>query len=143
MHTYSSQSSSRDPNVRAGDADREKTGEELRRHHAEGRLEPDEFQERIDRCYEAKTVGELRELLGDLPQRPTEPEPSRLPRFGPWLRPGLVIPVLLTVLLIGAIAHHGLWLLVPLFFLVRLMLWRTRHGGRGRWGMRRYGGGEI
>ena len=49
----------RDPNLRAADADREATGERLRRHHAEGRLDTEELQERIDRCYQARTIGDL------------------------------------------------------------------------------------
>ena len=61
----------RDSNQRAGDADREATSERLRRHHAEGRLDADEFQERVERCYQAKTVGELDQLVTDLPPEPT------------------------------------------------------------------------
>ena len=67
-----------DPNQRAADADREKTSERLRRHHAEGRLDAEEFQERVDRCYQAKTLGELDQLVTDLP-----PEPTREGRFAP------------------------------------------------------------
>ena len=57
-----------DPNLRAADADRERIAERLRNGHAEGRLDMDEFQQRLERCYEAKTLGELRELVKDLPR---------------------------------------------------------------------------
>ena len=49
-----------DPNVRASDADRERIVEQLRQHTADGRLTMDEFDERLDAAYAAKTYGELR-----------------------------------------------------------------------------------
>ena len=56
-----------DPRVRASDADRERTATLLREHHAVGRLTPEEFDERVDKALAAKTVGDLDELLADLP----------------------------------------------------------------------------
>jgi hypothetical protein len=56
-----------DPRMRASDADREKTVELLREHHAVGRLTAGEFSERLDQVYQAKTLGELDALLADLP----------------------------------------------------------------------------
>ena len=56
-----------DPRIRASDADRDRTAALLREHHAAGRLTADEFQERLDKAYAAKTLGELDELLVDLP----------------------------------------------------------------------------
>jgi Domain of unknown function (DUF1707) len=56
-----------DPQLRASDDDRDRTASLLREHHAAGRLTPDEFQERLDATFEAKTVGQLQELLADLP----------------------------------------------------------------------------
>jgi hypothetical protein len=56
-----------DPRIRASDADRDKTAQLLREHHAEGRLTAEEFDERLDRALVAKTIGELDELLSDLP----------------------------------------------------------------------------
>jgi hypothetical protein len=56
-----------DPRIRASDADRERTATLLREHHAEGRLTPEEFHDRLDRAFTAKTIGELDELLADLP----------------------------------------------------------------------------
>lgn len=54
--------------VRAPDAEREATAKVLRRHYAEGRLNKHEYEARIDRCYAAKRVGELDELIVDLPR---------------------------------------------------------------------------
>jgi hypothetical protein len=56
-----------DPKIRASDEDRDRTAALLREHHAVGRLTPEEFAERLDKVYTAKTVGELEELLADLP----------------------------------------------------------------------------
>jgi len=56
-----------DPRIRASDADRERTATLLREHHAQGRLSPEEFNDRIDRTFAAKTVGDLDALLADLP----------------------------------------------------------------------------
>jgi hypothetical protein len=56
-----------DPRIRASDADRDRTAALLREHHAAGRLTAEEFNERLDKAYTAKTLGELDELLADLP----------------------------------------------------------------------------
>ncbi len=56
-----------DPQIRASDDDRDRTATLLREHHAAGRLDAEEFNERLDKTFAAKTVGELDELLADLP----------------------------------------------------------------------------
>ena len=56
-----------DPRMRASDADRERTTSLLREHHAQGRLTAEEFNDRLDRAFAAKTLGELDALLADLP----------------------------------------------------------------------------
>jgi DUF1707 SHOCT-like domain len=56
-----------DPRIRASDADRDHAAQALREHHAAGRISIDEFQERLDRVYAAKTLGELGEVMADLP----------------------------------------------------------------------------
>jgi hypothetical protein len=56
-----------DPNIRASDADRDRTASLLREHHAAGRLTTEEFGERLDRALVAKTVGDIDALLKDLP----------------------------------------------------------------------------
>jgi len=57
----------RDPAVRASDADRERVAGLLGEAHAAGRLTAEEFHERIDAAYRARTYGELTELTRDLP----------------------------------------------------------------------------
>jgi hypothetical protein len=56
-----------DPNIRASDADRDRTASLLREHLAAGRLTPEEFSERLDRAFSARTLGEVDSLLRDLP----------------------------------------------------------------------------
>ena len=56
-----------DPKIRASDADRERAVALLREHHAAGRLTVEEFNERMDKAYAAKTLGEIDELMADLP----------------------------------------------------------------------------
>ncbi len=56
-----------DPRIRASDAERDRAAEALREHHAAGRLSIEEFQERLDSVYNAKTLGELDGLMADLP----------------------------------------------------------------------------
>jgi hypothetical protein len=117
----------RDPDLRASDADREATADRLRRHHTEGRIDSEEFQERIDRCYAAKTVGELDQLLDDLPR---ESRGRSRPLFSGWLRAIPFAPVVLAIVAISALSgwhHHdgfGLLWLIPVFFLVRCCVWR-------------------
>jgi Domain of unknown function (DUF1707) len=53
--------------IRASDADRDRAAALLREHHAAGRLTAEEFNERLDAALNAKTLGELDDLLEDLP----------------------------------------------------------------------------
>jgi hypothetical protein len=58
---------SRQPELRASDADRERVAERLREALAEGRLDMPEFEERLEATYAARTYGELTPLTRDLP----------------------------------------------------------------------------
>ena len=62
--------------MRASDADRAATADRLRQHYTEGRLDAQEYDERIEHCYAAKTVDELDDLFMDLP-RATARGPNR------------------------------------------------------------------
>jgi hypothetical protein len=55
------------PDIRASDADRKAVVDELTRHCGEGRLTLEETEERVEVALSARTIGELRELLRDLP----------------------------------------------------------------------------
>lgn len=125
-----------DPQLRASDDDRDRTASLLREHHAAGRLTMDEFQERLDATYAAKTVGQLQELLSDLPsidlyrlpeqnmrrsqhEQVSQPAPQQHGRLSPhwraaWGSWASVSMVLMVIWLIGAASSHhlqGLWFL--------------------------------
>jgi hypothetical protein len=53
--------------MRASDADRERAASLLREHHAAGRLDAAEFNDRLDQAFAARTMGDLDALLADLP----------------------------------------------------------------------------
>jgi hypothetical protein len=55
------------PELRASDADRERVAEVLRDALAEGRLDMEEFEERLEATYKARTYGELAPITRDLP----------------------------------------------------------------------------
>jgi len=55
------------PEMRASDVEREQVAELLREAVAEGRINMDEFNTRLDTAYKARTHGELEPLVRDLP----------------------------------------------------------------------------
>ncbi len=129
----------RDPNLRASDADREATADRLRQHHTDGRLDQEEFQERLDRCFAAQTVGQLAELTRDLPAERGRRDSRARTSLG--LLGGLriipIVPIILAIvaihLIVGVVS--GLWILIPLFVLARFTIFRrgfrTWRGRRG------------
>jgi hypothetical protein len=72
-------------NIRIGDADRESVTSRLREHYAEGRLTAEELDERISATLNAKTFGDLRPIMADLPE-PAQPGPIG-PQPGPMPPP--------------------------------------------------------
>jgi hypothetical protein len=129
----------RDPNLRASDADREAAAERIRRSHAEGRLDTTELQERLERCYEAKRLGELHDLVNDLPTDDV-PQPQSPLRHWRW-RLAPLVPILIALLAVCAVTgRHGFWLVIPLVFLFYRLCWRrwrpyrmVRGRGPGMW----------
>jgi Domain of unknown function (DUF1707)/Domain of unknown function (DUF4190) len=65
------------PAMRAGTADRERTVDVLKAAFAEGRLDHDEYNERVGLAYQARTYGDLVALTGDLPAGPL---PTAMPQ---------------------------------------------------------------
>jgi Domain of unknown function (DUF1707) len=123
-----------DDRMRTSEADREQAAARLREHFAEGRLTADELDERITAVLSAKTFGDLRRSLADLPgpvpvpprpAGPSAPWPSRPVAFRRGPR---VLPVLLIVLIAAVLIPHGAgWLFfgllnaLLLFWLVALV----------------------
>jgi hypothetical protein len=123
-----------DPRIRASDGYRDRTAALLREHHAAGRLTAEEFHERMDAAFNAKTLGEIDELLADLPvidlyrlpdeslRRPAglphatlmprdHPGPARFPpgtvALGAW---AVLSGALIAVWAVAAVVGVGTWL---------------------------------
>ncbi len=151
-----------DDSFRTSDADRDRVAALLRDHFAEGRLTPEELDERLTATLNAKTFGDLRRVLADLPGPapvPLQAERAR-PQAAPvWItarrRPRLL--PLAALALIAALLIPGAGWFFLAFLQVVLLLWlaaclagvfvaagfyrRMRRGGwsghshyhRGRW----------
>lgn len=139
-----------DAQIRAADEDRERIATALGAHYAAGRLTLEEFQERLDRAYAAKTLGELDGLMTDLPASDLSPRPGPAGGDAPLpLRrvPGTVqasdgrraavrqfwLAVTVTVLVIWLISGTAggpwfFWLAVPLAFI--MLRWWIQGGQR-------------
>jgi uncharacterized protein DUF1707 len=117
-----------DDRIRVSDADRERVTAKLREHFAEGRLTSEELEERISAALAAKTVGDLRRVMADLPD--PSPVPPHVRSAPPWAyRPGFVAwrgPRLLPlaiVLLVAALVIPGVGWMFVAFLKVALVLW--------------------
>jgi Domain of unknown function (DUF1707) len=80
------------PSLRIGDAERESVAAELREHFAHGRLTLEEFNQRLDAVFAAKTQADLSRITRDLPHVRSggAPLPSARTRPGPLLTSGPV-----------------------------------------------------
>ena len=96
-----------DPDLRASDAEREHHAELLREHAAQGRLTVDELDERLDRVYAARTVGELSPVVADLPAPAPTPQPPSRGLTPRRLRPELAAFVAVNLMLIVIWAATG------------------------------------
>ena len=118
-----------DEHIRASDADRDRVTARLQEHFAAGRLSRDELDERVAAVLRAKTFGELRPVLADLPE--PVPTPRAAPaavagRSGrPWParrhRPRLA-PLVLLLLVTAVLVSSGGWLALALLKVV-LICW--------------------
>jgi hypothetical protein len=111
--------------MRISDSDRESAAARLRDHYAEGRLTAEELDERITAAFNARTVGDLRRVMADLPDSsmaqpdpamPFAPPPWALRRRGPRL-----LPLVLVVLFAGLLLPGG-WVLFAFLKLI-LLFW--------------------
>jgi hypothetical protein len=122
--------------LRLGDAEREQASALLRDHYAEGRLEVDEYSERLDAVWAARTRADLRPVFADLPGSPgmsvgmggagfSTPESRRTSAgFVAPRRPGVlrwVVPVLMIAFVITVVTH------LPFVLLGLLVAWAVLH----------------
>jgi DUF1707 SHOCT-like domain len=119
-----------DDRIRVSDADRERVTARLRDHYAEGRLTESELDERVTAALNAKTFGDLRHLMVDLPGPapvpPQQPPPGPRPQWGgpPWVfyrRGPRLLPLILLILLVSLVFPGG-WVLAG-FFKLFLLFW--------------------
>ena len=116
-----------DDSIRGSDADRDRVTAQLRDHFAAGRITPGELDERLSAALNAKTFGDLRRIMADLPgpvpalrdaaPSPLRATPTRAIRRRPPFPP-LILLALLAALLIPPIG----WLLAT-FVNVILLFW--------------------
>jgi uncharacterized membrane protein len=117
-----------DDKMRVSDADRDRVASALREHFAAGRLTPDELDERVSAALNAKTAGELRRVMADLPGPgpvPPSAQPGPVPAAPRWpaRRPGLrFVPLIALALLAGLAISGGPWLIFGIFRFF-LMFW--------------------
>jgi hypothetical protein len=121
--TYSTWSGPRDRQLRVSNDERDAVAEILRREHVAGRLDNDEFDERLGRCFSARTYADLDALIADFPGAElerTQPGHHLAPRWRAW--PLIVLP--LVALAIVFSQGRAAWLIVPVFFfVVRPFVW--------------------
>jgi uncharacterized protein DUF1707 len=98
--------------VRASDADRDKVVDRLRDAAAEGRLEPDELEQRVDAALRARTYGELDWLVADLPGEAVTAR--RRLRVAPLLSVAAVVVVVMLVL--AAVVLAAAWWMIWIAF---------------------------
>ncbi|MBA3780384.1 MAG: DUF1707 domain-containing protein [Nocardioides sp.] len=117
------------PALRIGDADRERAAGDLAEHFAHGRLTNDEYDERLDAIWTARTAADLAPLFEDLPRQQPAPVPQRRqPRTGfSWSRLRAVpfFPALALLIVLSMVTGFPFWVLI--FFLVFA---GKRHGAR-------------
>jgi hypothetical protein len=110
--------------LRASDADRDAVAERLRQAAVEGRLDPDELEQRLHSALRAKTYGDLDRLLRDLPAKPVKWE---RPRRGVGSAAGfamvmvlrtMVALVILGAVLVVAAATFAGWMIGLVVFLI-------------------------
>ena len=143
-----------DNSIRVSDADRDRVTAQLRDHFAAGRITPAELDERLSAALNAKTFGDLRRIMADLPG----PVPAQLSAAPPPLRatPAWAVrrrrppfPPLILLALLAALLIPGTGWLLAAFANVIVLFWlmtfavgaaaagrpqrrRHHHGGRQR-----------
>ena len=126
-----------DDRIRVSDADRDRVTAQLRDHFAAGRITPSELDERVSAALTAKTVGDLRAIMADLPG----PAWAVRRRHPPFPFPPLILLGLLAALLIPGAG----WVLLGLVNVILVFWLITFAAGAvafGRPHRRGYSGGQ-
>ena len=117
-----------DDRIRVSDADRDRAAARLREHFAEGRLSPDELDERIAAALTAKTAGDVRRIMVGLPDPvPAPPQARQSPPWAPgpgavFRRGPRIVPLAVFALIAALVIPGAGWLFLALLQLI-LVLW--------------------
>ena len=117
-----------DDSIRVSDADRDRVTAQLRDHFAAGRITPGELDERLSSALNAKTFGDLRRIMADLPgpvPAPLGAAPPPLQATPAWAarrRHPPFPPLILLALFAALLIPDTGWLLAA-FVNVILLLW--------------------
>ena len=114
--------------LRLGDAEREQASALLRDHYADGRIDTEEYSERLDAVWAARTRADLRPVFADLPgpgMGSSTPESRRtsagyaVPRRPAFMR--WVVPLAIIALVVTVVTH------LPFVLLALLVGWVVLH----------------
>jgi hypothetical protein len=144
-----------DDSIRVSDADRDRVTAQLRDHFGAGRITPGELDERLSAALDAKTFGDLRRIMADLPGPVPAPlgavplPPRATPAWGAVRRRHPPFPPLILLALLAALLLPSTGWLLAAFVNVILLFWlmtfavgavafgrsqrRHHHGGRPRY----------
>lgn len=116
----------RPENLRISDADRHAVSEALRDAAAEGRIDLEELEERLEQTYAAKTYGDLVPITVDLPVAGTPGPPVVRPAHAPRTRPtGLEPTYNSSFSMMGDVTRRGVWLMPETHNVVSIMAGAT------------------
>lgn len=137
------------PDMRAGDEDRDRTVSLIREAYAEGRLNSEEFQQRMEQAHQSRTFGELTALTTDLPAippAPSSPAPGTVAQperesadlrkaWGAWLGVSILVNVIWGATWISSpdSSHYywPIWVMAP-WGAAMAISWLSHRGGRSR-----------
>lgn len=114
--------------LRIGDAEREQAAADLAEHFAQGRLGNDEYDERLDAIWTARTGADLAPIFEDLPRHQPAPAPVAQARPRGRSRRLPVVPVVAALVVLSVVTGAPFWLLI----FALLFTGALGHGGRSR-----------
>jgi Flp pilus assembly protein TadB len=116
----------RSASIRASDADRDAIADRLHRAAVEGRIEPDELEERLHQALRARTYGDLRRLVADLPRTPAR-------RSKGASLTAVTVAIRVVVVLVAIVAVVTVAVLMATWWIVWAVLWMTLRTRRHGW----------
>ena len=138
------------PEMRIGDAEREAAVEALGEHFAAGRLTKDEYDERAERAWTARTSSQLYPLFADLPrpqgrrvEDPPAPGRGRSPHRHPgWWQGAWMAPALLAIIALVVLTHLPWFVLLVVGWIMFVKVSRhwVRASRRQQWDRRHWDG---